>query len=110
MLHWRVDTAPTGRYIGFVHARHPDGRFCGQDDHQLLNAWYPTEQWKRGEIVLDAFEIDVTPCAESNLLRLSAGLYRVDNGQRLDISGVPSEDQLNWFDIRLKNAPTTAKN
>jgi hypothetical protein len=101
VLHWQADEVPSGRYTGLVHAWNSEGNFCGQDDHQVLNAWYPTTQWQAGELVLDPFQIDVSACPDETTFRLSAGLYHAENGERLVMTSATNEDQLHWFEASL---------
>lgn len=101
VLHWRAEQSRGEKYVGFIHAWSRNGVMCGQDDHQVLNGAFGTDRWQQGQVVLDAFEVDVSACPGEKEFRLKVGLYDPVNSERLPLSSRPSQDQLYVFDLHL---------
>ncbi len=84
-----METAVREDYTVFVHLLTPDGEFVAGQDGQPLEGLYPTSFWGEGETVVDgrSWFADVLP----GEYQLQVGLYLLETGQRLPVSGPHSE-------------------
>lgn len=83
-LYWRTEQALQADYSVFVHAVDGDGIVQAQHDSHPGAGAYPTRAWRVGEIVADRHRLIVPPGAPApSMLRILAGMYDVDSGQRL---------------------------
>lgn len=69
-------------YTVFVHILAPDGTPVGTADGPPRQGLYPTSAWQPGEQVEDYHAADIPEGA-----RIQIGLYRLEDGQRLPLSG-----------------------
>ena len=81
-LHWRALTQPLHAYTVFVHVNDSQGKLIAQQDNMPMRNQLPTSCWQPGEVVVDPYSI-VVPEVAQHPLSLVIGLYRVDNGKRL---------------------------
>ncbi|MAT95717.1 MAG: hypothetical protein CL608_01010 [Anaerolineaceae bacterium] len=88
-LFWQVETAVSQDYTVFMHLLTPEGEFVAGQDGQPLDGLYPTSFWGGGEMVVDgrSWFADVSP----GEYQLQMGLYLLETGQRLPVSGPHSE-------------------
>jgi 4-amino-4-deoxy-L-arabinose transferase-like glycosyltransferase len=83
-LQWRATAPLPDDYTVFVHYLR-DGERVGQHDAQPAGAHYPTRRWQPGDLVHDehVIPLDLSPDSARDALRI--GLYRVSDGQALDV-------------------------
>lgn len=85
-LVWQAKQAPTTSYTVFVHLLQPDGRCCvWQQDLLPQQGQYPTDRWLADEIIIDSYEIELTPDVLAATYPLEIGLYVAQDGRRLQI-------------------------
>ncbi|MCP4357426.1 MAG: hypothetical protein GY796_05340 [Chloroflexi bacterium] len=81
--------APVAKdYTIFIHLLHPDGSLAAGQDGQPLNGRYPTSYWEPDEKIADThtWQPDLPP----GNYQLQIGLYQLQTGQRLPLSGPQS--------------------
>jgi hypothetical protein len=72
-LVWEALESPTENYTVFVHLR--DGeRVIAQDDGEPATGHYPTNLWRRGDVVVDTHALEIPELGESEP-KLAVGLY-----------------------------------
>ncbi len=81
-LHWRALAQPLHAYTVFVHVNDAQGKMIAQQDNMPVHDQLPTSCWQPGEVIADPYSIAV-PHSAQRPLSLMIGLYRVDNGNRL---------------------------
>ena len=82
VLYWRA-LMPLGvNYQSFVHLTRPPCVLWGQDDH-LNPGELPTTRWPLDKYVWDEYEVQVLPGTPPGEYALSAGIYSLDGGYRL---------------------------
>ncbi|PJF46964.1 MAG: hypothetical protein CUN48_11125 [Candidatus Thermofonsia Clade 3 bacterium] len=81
-LTWRAEAPVLRNYKVFVHAIRPDGSLAAQHDAQPLNDLRPMTTWTIGEAVRDNHGLAL-PADYRGPLRIVAGLYDPDTGERL---------------------------
>ena len=81
-LCWAAEQTMTVDYTVFIHVVDSAGQVVGSADGQPRSGQYPTSAWAPGETVSDTHSLSL-PAGAS--LRL--GLYRLDTGDRLSLSG-----------------------
>lgn len=84
-LYWQSLAPATADYTVFVHLLDSDDRQWSQGDKRPQKG-YSTLLWEVGEIVLDRCEIPVPLDSSPGKYRISVGMYRADNMQRLPVS------------------------
>lgn len=62
-------------FTGFVHLLDREGRIVAQDDHVPLRGQRPTDTWVAGEVVEDAYELELPASLPPGEYRLAVGLY-----------------------------------
>ena len=85
-LTWRAKAPVLRNYKVFVHAIRPDGSMAAQHDAQPLNDLRPMTTWPVGEAVRDHHGLAL-PADYRGPLRIVAGLYDPDTGERLRAAG-----------------------
>lgn len=85
-LYWQSLALFDRDYTVFVHALDASGKIVAQEDQQPQAGNYPTSIWDVGEQVRDDYRLALPPGARS-AYRIEIGLYRVDTGARLPVSG-----------------------
>jgi hypothetical protein len=87
-LYWRSMSAVDVSYTAFVHLLDPAGKVIGQVDHVPGDGAFPTTGWLPGEVIADEYQL-TTPAlpggGAAGPLRLEAGLYDAQTGQRLPV-------------------------
>jgi len=109
-LYWSTDAKLERDYTVFTHllgtAHNPrtQGPVWGQHDSQPADGGYPTTQWLTGDTIVDRHIIPVDAEAPAGQYRLEIGLYTVEDGRRLEVSGPAGEP---WGDHVLLETPVT---
>lgn len=98
-LYWQSLAPASADYTVFVHLLDSDDRQWSQGDKRPQRG-YSTLLWEVGEIVLDRCEIPVPSDLSPGKYRISVGMYRADNMQRLPVShdGQPMSMNRIWLD------------
>jgi hypothetical protein len=87
VLHWRSLTAMDQSYTVFVQVVDSNGNMLAQTDHTPVNGSYPTTLWTEGEVVADAYRLDVPVDAPTGISKLIVGMYAAQTGVRLPVAG-----------------------
>ena len=99
VLYWRGTAAMDVSYTAFVHLLDPAGKVIGQVDHVPGDGAFPTTGWLPGEVIADEYHlaVPVPSGGAGGQLRLEAGLYDAQTGQRLAVvnqQGEPVADHV----------------
>ena len=89
-LYWRAVGEVHRDYTVFVHLVDEEGEIWGQGDGLPLAGAYPTSHWDPGEQLVDTHDLTVSAEAPSGEYHLRIGLYTLDDGQRLPVTGGPA--------------------
>jgi hypothetical protein len=84
-LVWRSLAPVNADYTVFVHLLRADGTLAATADAPPCAGLYPTSFWSPGERIIDERQWLVT--APAGEYQVEVGLYRLDTGERLPISG-----------------------
>jgi len=93
-LNWVAISQPAARYKIFVHLLDSNGRVVAQRDGEPVGDNRITTTWRAGENIADNYGLFAQDAGE---FTLEVGMYRVDNGARLQIfshEGKPLGDHL----------------
>jgi hypothetical protein len=77
---WEVTNAIPFSYKFSVRVFNQDGNLVGQTDAIPVHDSYPTEVWRPGEVVRDAYDIPIVPGTPAGECKVRLVLYRPDNG------------------------------
>ena len=86
-LEWQALTGIDRNYAVFAHLVGPDGQIWSQRDSQPVGGFRPTSGWAVGETIEDNHALRLSSEVPSGEYRLVVGLYGVDDGQRLPLTG-----------------------
>lgn len=84
ILYWQAQRSLTENYQAFVHILRPDGAILTQAD-KLNPGDFPTERWPLDKYVRDAYRLTLPPDTPAGVYRLTAGLWQMQTGRRLDV-------------------------
>jgi len=90
VIYWEALSPIKTNYQVFNHLY--DGTMWGQQDGTPGCGLRPTVLWEPGQVVRDEYTIPIAPAAPHDDIPLLAGMYSLDNGERLpvrDPSGAP---------------------
>ena len=88
-LYWQADQPITGQYkvfthlLGDVYNAETDNFLWGQQDNEPVNGRRPTNTWRAGEVIIDAYALPVAANAPAGVYTLEVGLYNPITGERL---------------------------
>lgn len=83
---WRCLEKIKKDYKVFVHFRNKDGLIVFQQDHFPLGGSYMTTEWKKGEDIVEEYEIPVPKDIKPGIYSIFIGIYDPKNpGKRLKI-------------------------
>lgn len=86
----------------FVHLVDRHGRLVSQKDGWPRNKFYPTILWIPGEVVPDAYDLEVPNDAPPGLYDVSVGLYQLADLKRLPLTnGRPGESSFSLGTIKV---------
>jgi len=74
-LYWQADEPLATSYKVFTHLLDPTGWTRGQQDNSPVRGTYLTTEWQPGEVIVDRYEIEVSPDAPPGSYRLAVGMY-----------------------------------
>ncbi|HEC35257.1 MAG TPA: hypothetical protein ENI39_01840 [Anaerolineae bacterium] len=86
-LYWRALMEMETSYTVFVHLLGPDGETAAQHDGVPAAGSYPTTLWVTGEVVTDPHVLVLPADLPPGTHTLEVGMYVVETGQRLSVSG-----------------------
>jgi hypothetical protein len=86
-LFWQALTEMDRDYTVFTHLVDKEGNFGGQKDNEPADGFYPTGQWKAGEIVRDQYDLAISPEAPPGMYWIEIGMYLAETGERLPVLG-----------------------
>jgi 4-amino-4-deoxy-L-arabinose transferase-like glycosyltransferase len=86
-LFWQCLGALDRDYTVFTHLIDKEGNFGGQKDNEPADGFYPTGQWRVGEIVRDQYDIAISPTAPPGTYWIEVGMYLAETGERLPVLG-----------------------
>ncbi len=84
-LTWQAERRPDADYQVLIHVLDAAGREVGNFDGPPLAGAYPTSWWDAGEVVTDTHTFQA-PRAPGRYT-VQVGLYRLDTGERLAVTG-----------------------
>jgi hypothetical protein len=105
MLNWRADRIPSARYKVFVHLLDVSNQVVAQRDGEPVSDTRITTTWRAGESIADNYGIFIQPGTPPGDYRIEIGMYRADNGARLEIvarDGSAMGDHLIVGTVRVK--------
>ena len=86
-LYWQALRQPDRPYTVFTHLLDPRGELRGQQDNMPVRGNLPTTCWQPGEYVVDEYDIAVAAAAPPGQYWVEVGLYWLQTGERLSVSG-----------------------
>jgi len=101
-LFWQCLAEMDQDYTVFTHLIDEKQKIWGQKDSPPGDGFYPTSQWKAGEIVRDQYDILIAPEAPPGEYQIEVGMYLDETGERLDAL---EEDSLPLPDNRILLQP-----
>jgi hypothetical protein len=86
-LYWETLAAIDQDYSVFLHLLGPDFQMWGSVDSFPGMGAYPTRAWRAGEVIVDAYRLQVAPTAATpSAAWLETGMYDFATGTRLPVS------------------------
>jgi hypothetical protein len=98
MLYWRALSRMDESYSVFVHLVDEQGRIWAQSDNTPGQGQIPTTSWLPGEVINDAYQLDLPPALPPGDYRLLAGMYDPLSKARLPVR-VSSGDNSDTIDL-----------
>jgi hypothetical protein len=105
-LYWRGLQEMDVNYTVFTHLVAPDGTIWGQWDNQPQQGGAPTTRWIPGQVIVDAYQIPLSPDAQAGSLTLRVGMYDLLTMSRLPVletSGALVGDSISIAEIEVLN-------
>lgn len=96
--YWEVLERPTANYEVFIHVDRGGNRLNG--DHDPVGGHYPMRYWVPGEVVRDAFVIDVSRADASGMYTAFYGFFRGDD--RLVVDPPRGDNRVNLGEIEVR--------
>jgi 4-amino-4-deoxy-L-arabinose transferase-like glycosyltransferase len=93
-LIWRALAPVDADYTVTVQLLGSNGRVYGQQDAPPLGGAAPTSTWSPGEVLTDTYRFTVAADAKSGEYRLLAAMYLPETGERLEVDGDPSGENV----------------
>lgn len=90
---WQAGKTMERDYTAFVHLLDSNGRLVAQTDRQP--AGYPTSDWRRRELVRDAYVVQLPSDLRPGTYTLTTGFYYLPSMERLGTAAVLTELELN---------------
>ncbi|MCC6455245.1 MAG: glycosyltransferase family 39 protein [Caldilineaceae bacterium] len=85
LLAWQPTRPANTDYVTLVHLIAPDGTLAQQYDRAPLQGVVPTTLWREGDILLDAYHLDIPPNLPPGDYALWVGLYDLPTLTRLPV-------------------------
>ena len=90
-LYWEALRVPDNRYTVFVHLFNDEGELVASHDGEPVDGTYPTAAWQPGHMVQDTHHLSLPADLAPGVYDLRVGLYLLETGQRLPVSGAGGE-------------------
>jgi hypothetical protein len=106
-LYWRTDRQVADSYTVFTHLLDRQSRLWGQKDSLPASGTLPTTAWVPGEVIVDEYDILVSPDTPPGYYSVETGMYLATTGQRLavlDTAGAVIADHV-VLDSMIQVAP-----
>lgn len=87
-LYWQAEARIPVAYSVFNHVRDESGQIVGQQDGMPVNNSLPTTCWLPGEVITDAYSIEIEPGVAPGAYLLFSGLYHPETGERVPVTNV----------------------
>ena len=103
-LYWQCLGTMDTSYTVFVHLLQPAGNIHAQRDSVPGQGTLPTTSWMEGEIIVDQYEMPISPDAPPGAYTVIAGLYDATTGDRLpvfDAEGIHLGDHLSVAQLQV---------
>jgi len=84
-LYWQCLGSMDTSYTAFVHLLQPAGNIHAQRDSVPGQGTLPTTSWMEGEVIVDPYELHLSPDALPGTYVIIAGLYDAITGDRLPV-------------------------
>ncbi len=85
-LHWLDRAALPIDYTGFVHVLDASGMVVAQRDQQPAGGHRPTSSWFPGNVIVDAYQVDLSAKLLPGRYEIEVGMYNSDDGARLPVT------------------------
>ncbi len=95
---FEVLESPTSNYEAFIHVDYGGNRING--DHDPVHGYYPMRHWVPGEIVADAFTVEVSRADRAGEYSVHYGFFRGDD--RLSIEGGDGSDRIRLGTVTIE--------
>ncbi|MCX6021482.1 MAG: glycosyltransferase family 39 protein, partial [Chloroflexi bacterium] len=103
-MRWRALVRPTANYTTFVHLLDSRGRNRTGEDAEPMWGLTHTSEWTPGQEVVQRQGVPLPPDTPPGEYQIEVGLYRQDNGQRLEVAGNPPTDRVLLGTVRVRPA------
>ncbi len=84
-LYWRGLIEMEDDYTVFVHLLREGDQIWAGADRQPRDGAAPTSSWRKGQVVVDKYELVIAPDAPPDVYEIEVGLYLAETGERLDL-------------------------
>jgi 4-amino-4-deoxy-L-arabinose transferase-like glycosyltransferase len=84
-LYWHNTGDITDDYTVFAHVVDGEKRTVGVGDKRPMDGRYPTQKWVKGDVIIERYNIPISPDGSTRPYYLEAGFYRWDTGERLSL-------------------------
>ncbi len=106
-LYWQATAPLETDYTVFLHVRDENDRTVAQADAPPLQGFYPTSQWKPGEMLNDTQRVVLPGDLKPGRYRIVAGLVDAASGQRLPVLDAAGEEAGN--EVRVAEVEVTTQ-
>ena len=86
-LFWQCLEEIDRGYAVFTHLIDREGHIWGQKDNEPADGFYPTTEWRKGEIVRDQYDLTIPLDAPPGGYQIEVGMYLAGTGERLPVIG-----------------------
>ena len=86
-LFWQALEEMDEGYTVFTHLIDGGGHIWGQKDNEPADGFYPTTEWRKGDIVRDQYDLTIPLDAPLGEYQIEVGMYVAGTGERLPVIG-----------------------
>jgi 4-amino-4-deoxy-L-arabinose transferase-like glycosyltransferase len=108
-LYWRTWQSPAEDYTIFVHLLDADGNRISQDDRRPMDGRFPTNLWRRGDIVHTDHVLQASQVCLQRPCYLAVGFYDWETGQRLSVTRGIAENNAVTLKEFLQGKPESVR-
>ncbi|TEU20925.1 MAG: phospholipid carrier-dependent glycosyltransferase [Anaerolineales bacterium] len=90
-LFWQCLKEMDEKYTVFTHLIGGKGHIWGQKDNEPADGFYPTTEWRKGEIVRDQYDLTIPRDAPPGEHQIEVGMYLAETGERLPVLNVDGQ-------------------